>query len=123
MQKRKIIAVIFVVAVVVVAIGYEYFTANSLSGNSLSGYTKMTLIVSQPNSIMLGGNNYGSIYFSPIGHDTYAFSFSTPSNYTEDFNAVKGAKYNFQNLQIVVGNVNSNQLILYIKHTFEPPNQ
>ena len=111
MQKRKIIAAVLLVAIVVIAIaGYEFFVANSLSG-----YTEMTLIANQPNSIKFGNNNYGFLYSSPNGYNIYVFSVTTTANLSEFFNATKGAKYYFSGLQILVGNVNSKQLILYVK--------
>lgn len=118
LQKTKIIAVGSVAAVIIVAfIGYEFITANSPSG-----YTKLTLIASQPNSVKFGNDDYGLIYSSPNGYNIFVFSVPT-TNSSESFNAIKEAKYNFSGLQILVGNVNSNQLILYVKPTnsnFEP---
>jgi hypothetical protein len=110
LQKKKVIAVVLLVAVIVITIvGYEFFVADSLSG-----YTKMTLIANQPNSIKFGNNLYGLIFSSPNGHNTYVFSVSTIDS-SEGFSATKGAKYSFSGLQIAVGKANSNQLILYVK--------
>jgi hypothetical protein len=55
MQKRKIVAVVFIVAVVVATVvSYEFFVANSLSG-----YTKVTInAMNQPYFIKFGSVQY-----------------------------------------------------------------
>jgi hypothetical protein len=132
MQKRKIIVVALVVAVVVVAtVGYEFFVANSLSG-----YTKVTLTPLsnaadyQPCSIKFGNTVYYITFFyiqkgdeplSPSNTPNPVFQVSTEQmlivNSSEIFGAIQGARYSFEGLRIVVGSINSNQLILYVKST------
>jgi hypothetical protein len=131
MQKRKIIVVALVVAVVVVAtVGYEFFVANSLSG-----YTKVTLTPLsiaadyQPCSIKFGNTVYYITFFfiqkngfpSPSNTPNPVFQVTTEQtliiNSNESFGAIQGDRYSFEGLRIVVGSVNSNQLILYVKST------
>ena len=139
MQKRKIILVSLVVAVVVVAtVGYEFFVANSLSG-----YTKITLTpyTNPPCSVKFGNTSYYIIFFL-IGKSVDGMpSMNTPPdpffqvtteqtliiNSNESFRATQGARYSFEGLQIMVGNANvtlgdrtyhqNDQLILYVKST------
>jgi hypothetical protein len=137
MKKRKIVAVVFIVAVVVAAFfGYKFFVANSLSG-----YTKITLTpwCYPPCSVKFGNTSYYIVFFL-IGKSVDGMpSINTPPNpffqvtteetliinSNESFAAIQGAKYSFGGLRIVVGsvkvnsnpNVNSNQLILYVKST------
>ena len=133
MQKRKIVTVVFLLAVVVIAIvGYEFFVANSLSG-----YTKITLTpwTNPPCSVKFGNTSYYIIFFL-IGKSVDGGpSINTPPdpffqvtteqtlivNSNESFGAIQGAKYSFEGLRIVVGSVNVNvtsyQLILYVKST------
>jgi hypothetical protein len=137
MQKRKIVAVVFIVAVVVAAFfGYEFFVANSLSG-----YTKITLTpwCYPPCSVKFGNTSYYIVFFLIGKTVDGAPAINTPPNpffqvtteetliinSNESFGAIQGAKYSFGGLRIVVGsvkvnsnpNVNSNQLILYVKST------
>lgn len=137
MKKRKIVAVVFIVAVVVAAFfGYEFFVANSLSG-----YTKVTLTPWSypPCSVKFGNTSYYIVFFL-IGQTVEgAPAINTPPNpffqvtteqtliinQNESFGAIQGARYSFEGLQIVVDsvnvtsnpNVNSDQLILYVKST------
>ncbi len=131
MQKRRIILVSLVVAIVVIAtVSYEFFVANSLSG-----YTKITLSpwCYPPCTVKFGNTSYYIVFFY-IGKSMEEYpSINTPPNpffqvtteqtliinSNESFGAIQGARYSFEGLQIVVGsvNVNSNQLILYVKST------
>lgn len=132
MQKRRIILVSLVVAIVVIAtVSYEFFVANSLSG-----YTKITLIPLsiaadyQPCSIKFGNTIYYITFFyiskngdfpSPRNTPNPVFQVTTEQtliiNSSESFGAIQGARYSFEGLRIVVGSINSNQLILYVKST------
>jgi hypothetical protein len=113
MQKKKIIAVVLVVAIVIMAfIGNEFFTVNSLSG-----YTKITLtplpsiaLDYQPCSIKFGND----VYYITFLHSDFQVLIN---NSSEGFGAIQGARYSFSGLQMIVGNINSNQLILYVKST------
>ena len=137
MQKKKIVTVVLLVAIVDIAfVGYEFFVANSLSG-----YTKITLTPWRypPCTIKFGNTSYFIVFFL-IGQSVDGGpSINTPPNpffqvtseqtliinENESFGAIQGAKYSFGGLRIVVGsvkvtsnpNVNSNQLILYVKST------
>jgi hypothetical protein len=123
LQKRKIITVVLVVAVVVIAtVGYEFFVANSLSG-----YTKVSITtLNQPYSIKFGAVQYNitlgyTFFLGPIVGSNFAFVVSI-DNSSKGFAAIQGHRYSFSGLQIVVGSINSNQsysqqLILYLKST------
>jgi hypothetical protein len=129
MQKRKIIAVILVAAIIIVAIfGYEFFVANSLSG-----YTKVSITSSQPISVNFGNTVSvkvdNTVYYitylhtqngtpTSSGSQNSVFQVLINNNSSKGFGAIQGAKYSFSGLQIVVGSVNNNQLILYVKSTF-----
>jgi hypothetical protein len=129
MQKRKILAVVLLVAVVVVAIAsYDFIEANSLSG-----YTKVTITtVNQPNSIKFGSFQYNitlgyTFALGPIVGSNFAFVVST-DNSSKGFAAIQGHRYSFSGLQIVVGSISSNQtysqqLILYVKPTSQTLSQ
>ena len=134
MPKRRIMLVSLVVAIVVIAtVSYEFFVANSLSG-----YTKIALTIwtNPPCSVKFGNTSYYIIFFL-IGHSfDGAPLINTPPdpffqvttqqtlivNTNESFRAIQGAKFSFEGLRIVVGNVNvtsitSYQLTLYVKST------
>ena len=131
MQKRRIILVSLVVAIVIIAtFSYEFFAANSLSG-----YTKITLapLSYPPCSVKFGNTSYYMVFFlvgksfggAPlinIPPDPF-FQITTQQtliiNSNESFRAIQGAKYSFEGLRIVVSSVNvtSNQLILHVKST------
>jgi hypothetical protein len=129
MKKRKIVAVVFIVAVVAAAIvSYEFFVANSLSG-----YTKVTInTMNQPYFIKFGSVQYNitlmyTYSLGPIVGSNFAFVVSV-DNSSKGFAAIQGHRYSYSGLQIVVGSMNSNQtysqqLILYVKHTLQPPSQ
>ena len=124
MQKRKIITVVLLVAVVFIAfISYEFFVADSLSG-----YTKVAITPSQEYSVKFGNivdyicfmlnafpepNLNGNFTFS-ISQDSWLQVY-TDNSTSQVFEPIQGAKYSFAGLQIVVGNVNESKLILYIK--------
>ena len=115
MQKRKIKAFVLVAGVIIVAIfSYEFFVANSLSG-----YTKIS--VTSPQFISINFDNTVSVKF---GNTVYYITFLNPAfqvyndNSSKGFGAIQGAKYSFSGLQIVVGTVNGDKLILYVKSTF-----
>lgn len=134
MRKIKLVAVLFSLAVIVIAlVGYDFYLADSLSS-----YTKITLPPWSypPTSVKFDDASYYLVYFL-IGKsaDSGCPLIDTPSdpffqvtreqtlviNQNECFRAIQGAKYTFDGLQIIVGNVNvssnSNQLTLYIKST------
>ena len=129
MQKKKIVAVVLVVAVVVAAIvGYEFFMANSLSG-----YTKVSITsLYKPYSIKFGAVQYNitlgyTFILGPTVGSNFAFVVSM-DNSSKGFAAIPGHRYSYAGLELVVGSMNSNQsysqqLILYIKHTLQPPNK
>ena len=119
MQKRKIIAVVLVMAVAVGAIfGYEFFVADSLSG-----YTKVSLTYAQTYSIKFGNTAYyityndvqnGMIATMPIFQVTAQ---TLINNSSQSFEARQGLRCSFSGLQMVVDNANSNQMILCVKST------
>jgi hypothetical protein len=108
------------VAIVVVAIfSYEFFVANSLSG-----YTKISITPSQPYSIRFG-NGVEYIYYTlplpgpfVISPQDLTFQVSTDdsSGYCGTyFGTIQGARYSFSGLQIVVGSVTFDKIVLYVK--------
>ena len=119
MRKRKIIAVVLVMAVAVGAIfGYEFFVADSLSG-----YTKVSLTYAQTYSIKFGNTVYyityndvqnGMIATMPIFQVTAQ---TLINNSSQSFEARQGLRCSFSGLQMVVDNANSNQMILCVKST------
>lgn len=120
MQKRKIVAVVLVVAVVVASIvGYEFFVANSLSG-----YTKVSITPVQSYSIKFG-NTIEYIYYTlplpgpnVISPQDLTFQVSTDNSsgyFGTYFGTTQGARYSFSGLQIVVGNVTYDKIVLYVK--------
>ena len=125
LQKKKIIAVVLAVAVIIAAIvGYEFFVVNSLSG-----YTKVSLTYAQTYSIKFGNTVQYNITFLlnpfPNPNVNGGGSISQNSwlqvsidNISKVFEPIQGDKYSFSGLQIVVGSVNSSQLILYVKPNY-----
>ena len=119
MSKRKIIAVVLVMAVAVAAIfGYEFFVADSLSG-----YTKVSLTYAQTYSIKFGSTVYyityndvqnGMIATMPIFQVTAQ---TLINNSSQSFEARQGLRCSFSGLQMAVDNANSNQMILCVKST------
>jgi hypothetical protein len=128
-MSRKSVAVVLVIVLIIgVAIGYfiqngELNFSPSNPSNPFSGYTKVTLVVSQPNSVQFGNNVYGLGYAGPeINPITQKqeIQFSVVPQAIiglKLFNAVQGATYNDLGLQIVVGEVHNDYLVLYIKST------
>ena len=121
MQKRKIITVVLLVAIVVIAIvGYEFFIVNSLSG-----YTKVSLTPSEIYStkfintvpynitflLILPGPNAGV----SVAQDTTIQV--SADNSIKYFDTIQGARYSFSGLQTVVGSASFTRLILYVKST------
>lgn len=131
MQKKKILAVLFSLSVIVIAlVGYELYLADPLSS-----YTSITLTpwCYPPNSVKFDNTSYYIVFFYIEKSVDGKSSMYVPSdpffqvtteqtlviNSNQSFAATQGAKYIFEGLQIVVGNVNvtSHQLILYVKST------
>ncbi len=129
MQKKKLLAVLFSLAVLAIAVaGYEFFLANSLSG-----YTEITLTPWSypPTSVEFADGSYYLVYFligksadsgrplidAPSDHFFQVMREQTlVINRNASYAATPGAKYSFDGLQIVLGSVNdSDQLTLYIK--------
>jgi hypothetical protein len=119
LQKRKIIAVVLVMAVAVGAIfGYEFFVADSLSG-----YTKVSLTYAQTYSIKFGS----TVYYITYNDVQNGFVATMPifqvtgqtliNNSSQSFEARQGLRCSFSGLQMVVDNANSNQMILCVKST------
>ena len=119
MRKRKIIAVVLVMAVAVGAIfGYEFFVADSLSG-----YTKVSLTYAQTYSIKFGN----TVYYITYNDVQNGFVATMPifqvtgqtliNNSSQSFEARQGLRCSFSGLQMVVDNANSNQMILCVKST------
>jgi hypothetical protein len=114
MERKKIIAVVLVMAVAGAAfVGYEFFVFKSLSG-----YIKVTLTQHELYSIQFSNNtvyhiSYGDeiLHVDRANYEIYIYNDSS----VKDFDAIQGARASFEGLQIVVGNVNDNQLILYVK--------
>ncbi len=123
---KKIVALISVLAIVVIILWQSptiisVFNSSSPS-NAFSGYTKVTLVTNQPNSVQFGNNVYGLGYAGPstdfYGKTQNQFDV-VPAGIigTKYYNAVQGATYNDLGLQIVVGEVHNDYLILWIKST------
>jgi hypothetical protein len=107
------------VAIVVIAIvSYEFFIANSLSG-----YTQVSITPAQTCSIEFGGTAHYNIHFFlplppplPIKVVPQDLSFQVSTdNSSKYFDTIQGARYSFSGLQIVVGSVTFDKLILYVK--------
>lgn len=126
MSRKSVVAGLVTVLIIGIAVGYfmQNGTLNfSNPSNPLSGYTKVTLVVSQPNSVQFGNNVYGLGYAGP---STDPFTHNVANQFSvvpsgiiglKLFDAVQGATYNDLGLQIVVGEVHNDYLILYIKST------
>lgn len=119
MKNKKIIVVVLVVAVVVAAVvGYEFFAVNSLSG-----YTKVSLTYAQTYSIKFGSTVFYITYNDvlngiPATMPVFQVTAQTLiNNSTQSFGAHQGERPSFSGLQMVVGSVNSNRMILYVKST------
>ena len=129
MSHKSIVAGLVIVLIIGVAIGYfmQNGTLNfspSSPSNPFSGYT-VTLVVSQPNSVQFGNNVYGLGYVGPESMlSTSGYVTNHPFSVVpqgiigmKSFNAVEGATFNDLGLQIVVGEVHNDYLVLYIKST------
>lgn len=124
---KKLIGVFAVLIIVVVLLWQApaiIAVFNSSNPSSpFSGYTKITLVVSQPYSAQFGSSVYGFGYAGPTTdpvtqQQDYEFSVIPEGIVgTQTFNAVQGATYNALGLKIIVGQVNSDYLILYVKST------
>jgi hypothetical protein len=117
LQKKKIITVVLLVAIVVIAFfGYEFFIVNSLSG-----YTKISLTPSQTYSIRFGSTaQYNISYNLPLpGPNGIVPQDLTIQVYVDgsfkNFQTIKGARYSYSGLQIVVGSVTFDKIVLYVK--------
>ena len=127
MSRKSIVAGLVIVLIIGVAIGYFMqngtlnFSASNPS-NLFSGYTKVTLVTNQPNSIQFGNNVYGLGYAGP----TTDFYGKTENQFavvpagiigTKYYNAIQGATYSDLGIEIKVGEVHNDYLILWIKST------
>jgi hypothetical protein len=131
LQKRKIIAVVLLVAVIAAAIvGYEFFIVNSLSG-----YTKVSLAPVETYSVKFGNTApYNITFLLLLPNPNVSGGVSVAQDTTlqvivdnaiKYFDTIQGARYSFSGLQMVVGSanfkqVNSNRevyLTLYVKST------
>jgi hypothetical protein len=121
-----VFAIIIIAAVLVWQAPAIISMLNSSSPNNpFSGYTKITLVVSQPNSVQFGNNVYGFGYGGPeTALYTYGYATTYPFSVVpqgiiglKTFNAVQGATYNDLGLQILVGEVHNDYLILWVKST------
>jgi hypothetical protein len=117
LQKKKILTVVLAVAVIIAAIvGYEFLVVNSLSG-----YTKVSLTYAQTYSIKFGSTVYYVTYDDvlngiPATMPIFQVTAQTlNNNSSQSFGASQGGRPSFAGLQMVVGSVNSNQMILYVK--------
>ena len=118
-MQKKTVAVVLAVAVIVAAIlSYEFFIANSLSG-----YTKVSLTYAQTYSIKFGSTVYyityndvqnGFVSTMPVFQVTAQ---TLVNNSSQNFEARQGLRCSLSGLQMMVGRVNSNQIILYVKST------
>jgi hypothetical protein len=127
-SRKSVVVGLIIVLIIGVAIGYflQNGTLNfstSSPSNPFSGYTKVTLVVSQPNSVQFGDNVYGLGYAGPAMNpitQKQDIQFSVvPQGIVgfKTYDAIQGATYNDLGLQIVVGEVHSDYLVLYIKST------
>jgi len=132
MRNKKIVAVLISLAVIVLSIvGYQFYLANSLSSFA---EIILTPWFYPPTSVKFDDTSYYIVYIL-IGKsaDSGRPLIDVPSdpffqvttgqtvvvNLNQSFPATQGAKYSYEGLQIVVGNVNLtfNQLTLYVKST------
>ena len=96
--------------------------SSSSPSNPFSGYTKVTLVTNQPNSVQFGNNVYGLGYGGPItdyfGKTTIQFVVMPASIVGwKYYDAVQGATYRDLGIEIVVGEVHNDYLILWFKST------
>lgn len=127
MSRKSVVAGLVIVLVIGVAIGYFLqngaLNFSSNPSNPFSGYTKVTLVVSQPNSVQFGNNVYGlgyaGAYTDPLTHRVVNQFSVVPSGIIgmKLFDAFQGATYHDLGLEIIVGEVHSDYLVLYFKST------
>ena len=104
MQKKKIIAFVLAVAVIVAAIlSYEFFVADSLSG-----YTKVSLTYAQTYSVKFGNTVY-YITYNDVQNGFVATELifqvtaqTLINNSSQSFGANQGDNPSFSGLQMVV---------------------
>jgi hypothetical protein len=124
---KKIVVVSIVLAIVAILIWQSpaiiSFLSSSNPSNPFAGYTKVTLVASQPNSVQFGDNVYGLGYVGPeknIFTQKIEYKFSVvPSGIIgmKTYDAVEGAVYRDLGIEVVVGEVHDEYLILWIKST------
>jgi hypothetical protein len=124
---KKTVAIISVLALVFILIWQSTAILSFLSSlgpsSPFSGYTKVTLVAAQPNSVQFGDNFYGLGYVGPERNwlsQEIQYTFSVvPAGIigTKTYDAVEGAVYRDLGIEIVVGEVHDEYLILWIKST------
>ncbi len=121
MPSAKVIVIGLILVIVVSGItAYEFneFTWN----NSIKYYTKVSISPLTPSFITFGTSVY-NVTFSPhfASPKFHYFTFQISiNNSSQGFIAMQGSKCYFSGISIAVGNVKSNQLILYVIYNASP---
>lgn len=124
---KKIVAFLSILGIVAILLWQSPTILSLLKSSPFSGYTKVTLVASQPNSIQFGNNVYGLGYAGPeinplTGKSEFKFAV-VPQGIIgmKTYDAVEGAVYRDLGLEIVVGEVHNDYIILWIKSTVPNP--
>jgi hypothetical protein len=129
MSKGKTIGAILAVIIVALIIWQSLSIISVINSSSPSNpfpdYTKVRLVANQTNSVQFGYNVYGLVYTGPqidpiTQKQVFQFAVapppaSTPAIESKTFDAAQGAKYDYSGIEIIVGEVHNDYLILYIK--------
>lgn len=122
MSSKTIIAGLLIVLAIGIAIGY--FLQNSGFSNPsspFSGYTKLTLTLSQGKSVQFGDNSYAFTYIGQSSNfneqGQLKFGMIAGIATTKIYNAVEGTTYNELGVELLVGEVHADYMILYVKST------
>jgi hypothetical protein len=121
-SRKSVIAGLLIVLAIGIAIGY--FMQNgafSNPSNPFSGYTKLTLTLSQGKSVQFGDNSYAFTYIGQSSNfneqGKLKFGMIAGIATTKIYDAIEGAKYNELGVELLVGEVHTDYMILYVKST------
>jgi hypothetical protein len=121
----KIVAGVVVLGIIAVLILQgpailSWIQASSPS-NPFSGYQKLTLTLMQGQAVQFGNNYYSFSYIGPssdyFDQGKLKFGMIAGLATTKIYDAIQGAKYNELGVALIVGEVHSDYMILYVKST------